>query len=42
MSYQFGKSSLKNRAGINPDLIAVLDRAVEISIYDFGIPQLGA
>ena len=41
MSYQFGKNSLENRAGINPDLIAVLDRAVEISIYDFGIPKSG-
>ena len=41
MSYQFGKNSLKNRAGINPDLIAVLDLAVEISIIDFGVPQLG-
>ena len=41
MSYSFGKNSLKNRAGINPDLISVLDRAVEISIYDFGIPQSG-
>jgi peptidoglycan L-alanyl-D-glutamate endopeptidase CwlK len=41
MSYAFGDNSLKNRAGINPDLIAILDRAVEISIYDFGIPQHG-
>ncbi len=41
MSYQFGKNSLENRAGINPDLIVVLDRAVEISIYDFGIPKSG-
>jgi peptidoglycan L-alanyl-D-glutamate endopeptidase CwlK len=41
MSYAFGDNSLKNRAGINPDLIIVLDRAVEISIYDFGIPHLG-
>lgn len=41
MSYAFGDNSLKNRAGINPDLIIVLDRAVEISIYDFGIPLHG-
>ena len=41
MSYQFGQNSLNNRAGINPLLIEVLDRAVEISIYDFGVPQSG-
>jgi|TARA_B100000795_G_scaffold10682_1_gene7509 peptidoglycan L-alanyl-D-glutamate endopeptidase CwlK len=41
MSYKFGENSLKNRAGINPDLIEILDRAVEISIYDFGVPEHG-
>ena len=41
MSYAFGHNSLNNRAGINADLILILDRAVEISIYDFGIPSSG-
>jgi len=41
MSYQFGQNSLINRTGINPDLIEILDRAMEISIYDFGIPSSG-
>mgnify|MGYP000044083051 FL=1 len=41
MSYQFGQNSLINRTGINPDLIEILDRAMEISIYDFGVPSSG-
>ena len=41
MSYAFGQNSLNNRAGIDPRLIEILDRAVQISIYDFGVPSSG-
>ena len=41
MSYAFGQNSLSNRAGIDPRLIEILDRAVQISIYDFGVPSSG-
>ncbi len=34
-------SSMANREGIHPDLIAVCDRALELSPIDFGIPKDG-
>ena len=39
MSYKFGKRSLDNLNGVNPLLINVLNRALEISPVDFGIIQ---
>ena len=41
MSYSFGKNSLKHQEGLNPDLKLILKRALEISVFDFGVPQTG-
>ena len=41
MSFQFGQSSLNNRTGIDSRLIEILDRAIQLSIIDFGIPSSG-
>jgi peptidoglycan L-alanyl-D-glutamate endopeptidase CwlK len=37
--FKFGSSSLKNRAGVDARLIEISNRALEISILDFGHPQ---
>ena len=34
--FRLGKSSLANRAGVDPRLIEISDRAIEISTIDFG------
>lgn len=39
MSYQFGKRSLENLKGVNPLLVKVLNRALEIAPADFGVIQ---
>src|SRR5699024_2114611 len=39
MSYKYGKRSLDNLNGVNPLLINVLNRTLEISPVDFGIIQ---
>ena len=41
MSFKLGANSLNNRAGVDPRLIEISDRAIEISIIDFGIPNSG-
>ncbi len=40
-SFGFSKSSLKHREGIDTRLIEILDRAIEITVIDFGIPKDG-
>lgn len=37
MSFQFGKRSQDNLKGVNPLLVKVLNRALEISPVDFGV-----
>jgi peptidoglycan L-alanyl-D-glutamate endopeptidase CwlK len=39
MSFKLGANSLNNRAGVDPRLIEISDRAIQISIIDFGHPQ---
>ena len=41
MSFKFGASSLNNRAGVDPRLIEISDRALQLSTIDFGVPQYG-
>ena len=41
MSFKLGANSLNNRAGVDPRLIEISDRAIKISIIDFGIPSSG-
>jgi len=35
MSFKFGQSSLNNRAGVDPRLIEISDRAIALSPIDF-------
>jgi peptidoglycan L-alanyl-D-glutamate endopeptidase CwlK len=37
MSYKLGTRSLKNLSGVHPDLVAVVNRAVEITKQDFTV-----
>lgn len=37
MAYRFGKRSLQRLEGVNPDLVAVMERAISISTQDFSI-----
>jgi hypothetical protein len=37
MSYTFGTRSRQNLSGVNPDLVAVMERAISISPQDFTI-----
>mgnify|MGYP003634724722 FL=1 len=39
--FKLGSNSLNNRAGVDPRLIEISDRAIQISIIDFGIPSSG-
>jgi len=39
--FKLGSNSLNNRAGVDPCLIEISDRAIQISIIDFGIPSSG-
>jgi len=39
--FTFSQSSRTNRVGIDPRLIEISDRAIQISIIDFGIPSTG-
>lgn len=39
--FQFSGSSLARRHGVNQKLIDVSDRALEITLIDFGIPEHG-
>lgn len=39
--YRFSGSSLANRHGVDGRLIAISDRALEITVIDFGIPKTG-
>ena len=38
---KFSQNSINNREGVNRKLIAISDMALNLSIIDFGIPQLG-
>ena len=40
-SFRFSTTSNKRRAGVDPRLIQISDRALEISVVDFGIPKHG-
>jgi peptidoglycan L-alanyl-D-glutamate endopeptidase CwlK len=37
--FKLGQNSLNNRAGVDPRLIEISDRAIQISIIDFGHPE---
>jgi len=39
--FKFSKISNERRAGVDPRLIQISDRALEISVVDFGIPEHG-
>ena len=39
--FKLGKNSLNNRSGVDHRLIEISDRAIQISIIDFGIPSSG-
>lgn len=39
--YKFSNRSNQRRAGVDPRLMAISDRALEISVVDFGIPKHG-
>lgn len=41
MSFKLSKNSLNNISGVDPDLIRVARRAIEITLVDFGYPKLG-
>lgn len=39
MSFKFGKRSQDKLLGVHPDLIAVMDRAIELTEIDFAITE---
>ena len=39
--FKLGSNSLNNRAGVDHRLIEISDRAIQLSIIDFGIPSSG-
>lgn len=39
--FKLSKKSLNNISGVDPDLIRVAKRAIEITLVDFGYPKLG-
>ena len=39
--FKLGKNSLNNRSGVDHRLIEISNRAIQISIIDFGIPSSG-
>jgi len=39
--FKLGQNSLNNRSGVDPRLIEISDRAIQLSIVDFGIPRSG-
>ena len=41
MSFKFSKRSLDNMAGVDPRLIEIAHKALELTIVDFGIPTDG-
>jgi hypothetical protein len=41
MGYKFSLKSRQRMKGINPDLIEIAERALELSNVDFGIPTYG-
>lgn len=41
MKFHLSKRSQRHLAGVSPDLVAVITRALEISKIDFGIPVSG-
>jgi len=41
MSFSLSQNSLNNAAGVDSRLIEIVNRAIKISIIDFGIPSSG-
>lgn len=41
MTWHFGANSLKHQEGVDPRLIQIAHRALELSSVDFGIPETG-
>ena len=41
MSYKLGTRSLQSLSGVNPDLVAVVKRAIEITEVDFTVMKAG-
>ena len=39
--FKLGQNSLNHRSGVDPRLIEISDRAIQLSIVDFGIPRSG-
>lgn len=39
MGFKLGKRSLKNLEGVNPHMVAVVKRAIQITNIDFGVTQ---
>lgn len=39
--FKLSNNSRNNRAGVDPRLIEISDRAIQLSIIDFGIPSSG-
>jgi len=39
--FKLSQNSLNNRSGVDPRLIEISDRAIQLSIIDFGIPSSG-
>jgi len=39
--FKLSQNSLNNRSGVDPRLIEISDRAIQLSIVDFGIPSSG-
>ncbi|MBH0238568.1 M15 family metallopeptidase [Methylobrevis albus] len=37
MGFSLGKSSIKELAGVHPDLVRVVERAIQITTQDFGV-----
>ena len=35
--YRFGPASLRNRVGVHPDLVRVMDRAIRFGVVDFSL-----
>lgn len=40
-AFQFSQGSLRNREGVDAILVAISDRAIELTRVDFGIPETG-
>lgn len=41
IKFALSRNSKSNMAGVNPKLVAIVERAIQITKMDFGIPSLG-